>query len=353
MMLMSNSCGSPMERSIFLLCACLFLGGCARPPVELEVSGPTMGTSYSLKIVAPPARVDAAAVQTVIDEVLARIDRSMSIYRSDSEISRFNASHSTEWFEVSEDLASVVQAALQFSEDSGGAFDVTVAPLVTAWGFGAVQRTPRSLPDPAALDALRASTGYEKLQVRMQPPALRKAAAEVQIDLNAIAPGYAVDLLGERLSSLGIGRYMINIGGEVRVRGRNAQGARWKIAVERPVDGEAVPYALIELSDLAVTTSGEYRRYYQIDGRRYSHTLDPRTGRPVEHSLASVAVIGPTSMYTDGWATALNVLGTQAGYDLAMQRDIAAMFIEWHDGRLRWQATPGFEAHLSGSDVDE
>ncbi|WP_168159992.1 FAD:protein FMN transferase [Steroidobacter denitrificans] len=312
-----------------------------------------MGTSYSIKIVAPPADVDTAAVQTVIDDVLARIDRSMSAYRGDSEISRFNASHSTEWFEVSEDLANVVQAALQFSEDSGGAFDVTVAPLVAAWGFGTAERTPQSLPEPAALDALRASTGYEKLQVRMRPPALRKTLAEVQIDLNAIAPGYAVDQLGGRFSSLGIKRYMINIGGEIRVQGSNAQGAVWKIAVERPVDGETIPYAIIGLSNLAITVSGEYRRYYEIDGRRYSHTLDPRTGRPVEHSLASVAVIGPTSMYTDGWATALNVLGAQAGYDLAMQRDIAAMFIERRDGRLRWRATPDFEARLNWPDIDE
>lgn len=342
-----------MNRSIFLLCAWLVLGGCARPPVELEMSGPTMGTSYSLKIVSPPADVDAAAVQAVIDEVLARIDQSMSAYRSDSEISRFNTSNSTQWFEVSQDLASVVQSALRFSEDSGGAFDVTVAPLVAAWGFGATEQTPPSLPEPAVLDALRASTGYEKLQVRMQPPALRKNAAEVQIDLNAIAPGYAVDQLGERLSSMGVERYMINVGGEVRVRGRNAQGGAWKIAAEKPVDGEPVPWAILRLSDLAVTTSGEYRRYYEIDGRRYSHTIDPRTGRPVQHSLASVVVIGPTSMYTDGWATALNVLGAQAGYELAVQRDITAMFIEWQDGRLRWRATQGFEAYLSWPDTRE
>jgi thiamine biosynthesis lipoprotein len=113
------------------------------------------------------------------------------------------------------------------------------------------------------------------------------------------------------------------------------------------VDGEPVPYAILRLSDLAVTTSGEYRHYYEIDGRRYSHTIDPRTGRPVQHSLASVVVIGPTSMYTDGWATALNVLGAQAGYELAVQRDIRAMFIESQDGRLRWRATPGFEPYLS------
>jgi thiamine biosynthesis lipoprotein len=254
---------------------------------------------------------------------------------------------------VSEDLASVVQAALRFSEDSGGAFDVTVAPLVAAWGFGTAERTPRSLPEPAVLDALRANTGYEKLQVRMRPPALRKDAAEVQIDLNAIAPGYAVDQLSERLSSMGVEHYMINLGGEVRVQGRNAQGAAWRIATERPVDGEPVPYAIMRLSDLAVTTSGEYRRYYELDGQRYSHTIDPRTARPVQHSLASVVVIGPTSMYTDGWATALNVLGAQAGHDLAVRRDIAAMFIEWRDGRLHWRATPGFEAHMSWSETGE
>lgn len=341
----------PTCRSVLLTCLCVLLGGCPGSPVELEFSGPTMGTEYSLKVVAPPAGVDAAAVQQSIDEILARIDLSMSSYRSDSEVSRFNASASTQWFEVSEDLASIVRAARRFSEDSAGAFDITVAPLVAAWGFGPGNGKPWSTPEPELLDALRADSGYEKVQVRMQPPALRKNAAGVQLDLNAIAPGYTVDLIAQRLSAMGIGHYMIDLGGEVRVQGHNLQGDAWQIAVERPVDDEAEPYAIVQLTDLAVTVSGEYRHYRRIGGQRYSHTIDPRTGRPVQHSLASVAVIGATSMYTDGWATALNVLGGQAGYEMALRRGVAAMFIEWRDGRLSWRATPGFKAHLSWTAV--
>jgi len=311
-----------------------------------------MGTSYSVEVVAPPPGVHAAALNTAIQEVLARIDLSMSTYRADSEISRFNASASTQWFKVSDDLAKVVYAAQQFSERSGGAFDVTVAPLVTAWGFGPGDPVGTT-PDVARLEALRTRVGHDKLQVRMQPPALRKAAADVSIDLNAVAPGYAVDQIAQRMASMGIARYLIDIGGEVRVQGLNARGMSWRIAVEQPMDGEPQPYAIVELSDMAVTTSGEYRRYYERDGHRYSHTIDPRTARPVEHSLASVAVIGPSSMYTDGWATALNVLGMQAGYELALRREIAAMFIEWHEGGLRWRATPGFEAHLRWPDTPD
>ncbi|MBL8265919.1 FAD:protein FMN transferase [Steroidobacter sp.] len=330
----------------FIGLVALAAAGCARAPEELAIAGPTMGTTYSIKVASAPDTVDAHALRVAADQVLERIDLSMSGYRDDSEISRFNASTSTDWVEVSTDLATVVDYALQVSRDSGGTFDITVGPLVAAWGFGA-KGEPIELPDATRLAELKAQVGYQKLQARLQPPALRKADAALRVDLNGIAPGYAVDLMTERFRSMQLSHFMIDIGGEVRAQGRNARGQLWRIAVERPIDAEPEPYAIVQLDDAAVTTSGEYRHYFDRDGHRYSHTIDPRTGRPVEHTLASVVVIGPTSMYTDAWTTALNVLGTEAGMELATKLDMPALFIEARGTELHSVTTPRFAAYVA------
>jgi FAD:protein FMN transferase len=322
------------------------LAGCAREPQELAISGPAQGTTYSIKVASAPADVDAHAVRAATDEVLDRIDRSMSGYRSDSEISRFNASTSTDWFEVSPDVALVVDYALGVSRESGGTFDITVGPLVAAWGFGAAGE-PVDLPDEAKLAELRARVGYQKLEARLNPPALRKADAGVQVDLNGIAPGYTVDLLAERFQAMHLSHFMIDLGGEVRAQGRNGQGEAWRIAVERPIDAEPEPYAIVSLDNASVTTSGEYRAYFDRNGHRYSHTIDPRTGRPVEHSLASVVVAGSTSMEVDAWAKVFNVLGTDAGREFAMQRGMPVMFIDVQGTELKSVTTPQFDSYLS------
>ncbi len=319
---------------------------CGRAPRELAITGPTMGTTYSIKVADPPKGIDDAAIRDAANEVLERIDRSMSGYRADSEISRFNAAASTEWFEVSLDLATVVAAALQVSRQSNGAFDITVGPLVRAWGFGA-EGEPIDLPAETQLAELRAHVGHEKLQARLSPPALRKADPVLLVDLNGIAPGYAVDLIAQRLQALSIQHFMIDIGGEVRAQGRNARGQSWRIAVERPIDAEPEPYAIVELDDASVTTSGEYRHYYDRKGHRYSHTIDPRTARPVEHTLAAVVVIGKTSMFVDAWSTAFNVLGTQAGHALATELDMPVLFIEADGDKLRSVTTARFEPYLA------
>lgn len=321
------------------------MGGCARAPQELAISGPAQGTTYSIKVASAPADVDAHALRVATDQVLDRIDRSMSGYRADSEISRFNASTSTEWFEVSSDLAIVVDHALEVSRESGGTFDITVGPLVAAWGFGAAGE-PIDLPDDAKLAQLRAQVGYQKLDVRLNPPALRKSDASVQVDLNGIAPGYTVDLLAERFQAMHLSHFMIDIGGEVRAQGRSARGEAWRIAVERPIDTEPEPYAIVTLDNASVTTSGEYRAYFDRDGHRYSHTIDPRTGRPVEHSLASVVVAGSTSMDIDAWAKVFNVLGTEAGREFALKRGMPVMFIEVQGTELKSVTTPQFDSYL-------
>jgi thiamine biosynthesis lipoprotein len=322
----------------------LLAAACARSPAELVLSGPTMGTTYTVRVAAPPASLDSARLRETIDDALAQIDRSMSGYRADSEVARFNASASTEWYEVSADLAAVVQAALEISEQSGGAFDITVAPLVAAWGFGPAGE-PQVLPSAEQLAQLDGSVGYRKLHVRLEPPALRKDVAQLSIDLNGIAPGYAVDRLAERLQALRAEKFMIDIGGEIRARGHNARGAPWHIGVERPVDTQRAPYAGVWLDGASVSTSGEYRDYYERDGRRYSHTIDPRTARPIDRAPGSVVVIASSTALADGWATALNVLGPRDGLALAAKEHMPVLFIERAGDGWRSQSTPEFERY--------
>jgi thiamine biosynthesis lipoprotein len=322
----------------------LLAAACGRAPAELVLSGPTMGTTYTVKVAAPPAAVDSDRLRATVDDVLEQVDRSMSGYRADSEVARFNASASTQWYEVSADLATVVQTALEISEKSGGAFDITIAPLVAAWGFGPAGER-NVLPNAQQIAQLNASVGYRRLHVRLDPPALRKDVAELEIDLNGIAPGFAVDRLAERLQVLQVENFMIDIGGEVRARGRNARAESWHIAIEHPVETQRTPYAGVRLDDAAVSTSGEYRDYYERDGKRYSHTIDPRTGRPLDRAPGSVVVIAPATALADGWATALNVLGPGEGLALATREHMPAMYIERTADGWRSQATPEFERY--------
>jgi thiamine biosynthesis lipoprotein len=305
-----------------------------------------MGTTYTVKVVAPPASVDAKLMQATIDDVLAQIDQSMSGYRADSEVTRFNASSSTQWRNVSAELAAVVRASLDISEASDGAFDITVAPLVAAWGFGPAGE-PKELPSVEQIAQLEATVGYRKLHVRLDPPALRKDVAGLSIDLNGIAPGFAVDRLADRLRALRIENFMIDVGGEIRAHGRNARGEPWHIAIEHPVDTQRTPYASVRLDGAAVSTSGEYRDYYERGGRRYSHTIDPRTGRTLDRAPGSVVVVAPSTAQADGWATAMNVLGPREGLALATQRHLPVLFIERAGREWRSQATPEFARYRS------
>lgn len=329
---------------IVATCLLAVIAACSRQPQELVLSGPTMGTTYAVKVVGTPASVDSDAIRAAIEEVLATIDSEMSTYRPDSAISRFNDSNSTQWIEVPIGLARVVQAARSVSERSGGALDITINPIVLAWGFGP-SGEPSVLPTDAAISALREQVGYARLEVRLDPSALRKEHPNLSIDVNGVAPGYAVDVLAARFQKMGLMNFMIDIGGEVLARGRNARGDLWRIAVERPIDDEPTPFKIIELRDESVTTSGEYRHYFERDGHRYSHTIDPRSGQPIL-SRGSVAVVGGSSLEIDAWATALNVLGPDEGLKVADREGIAAMYVIAQDGALAARMSAAFRSQV-------
>ena len=321
----------------------------ATPPGPyIAFSGATMGTTWNVKVagddLGPGAlRAIGAAIEEALDDVVGR----MSTWESGSELSRFNASPSLLPFEISPPVVEVLGIAQRISQESGGAFDITVGPLVHAWGFGGADRTP-SPPSDDDLSHIQARVGYRGLRLDPQAGTLAKTHPRMEVDVSAIAKGYGVDRVAEALEDLGHTDYLVEVGGELRARGQKNNGQIWRVAIERPSDEIRTLHRVLVLRDSAMATSGDYRDFYESDGKRVSHTIDPRSGRPIGHALASVSVVHPSATWADAWATALNVLGPEAGYALALREDLAVHFIvrsgpEGFESR----STPQFAALLA------
>ncbi len=298
----------------------------------IELTGRTMGTTWDVKLVASIDEPARRTLQNGIQTELDNINQLMSTYSKDSELSRFNQSDSTDWYAVSPDTAIVVDMAQRISRLSGGAFDITVGPLVNLWGFGPEARRD-DLPDQGSIDARRAHIGYQKLAVRLEPPALKKSDPQLYVDLSGIAKGYAVDRVAEFLEAEGYLDYMVEVGGELRLSGKKPGGQDWRIAVEQPVAGARAVHRVVTPGTAAMATSGDYRNFIEVEGRRYSHTIDPNTGWPVDHHLTSVSVIHESCMEADALATALTVLGPEQGMMLVEQQGLAVYMIETLPGQ--------------------
>ena len=328
------------------LAACAAAPPAGAPAVERHTfRGATMGTTYAVTVVG--RGIDdrrLAGLQAAVQAALDRVDATMSHYRPDSDLSRFNRWRETAPFPVAPELAGVVRESIVISDTTGGAFDVTVAPLVDAWGFGA-PGPAAALPTETEIAALRRDVGYRYLEVDEASSTLRKDRPGVRIDLSSIAKGHGVDRAAEALAAGGIVDYLVEVGGEVRAGGATETGAPWQVGIEGPRPGRSTIRRVVPLRDGALATSGEYRNFYDLAGVRVSHTIDPRTGRPVTHRLRSVSVLADRCARADGLATALEVLGPDDGYALAVERDWAAMFVVEEDGGvLRDRLTPAFEA---------
>lgn len=304
------------------------MGQVPAKPVLLE--GRAMGTSYMVKLSGYVDEAEANAAGAMVEQTLERIEARLSTYREASEISRFNRHRSLEPFSVSSDTLRVVEMAESVSRLSGGAFDITVAPLVEIWGFGAAGRK-REIPSDEQLARLRKSVGFQWIEVDRQKRMLNKLRPEVRCDLSAIAKGYAVDQIAEALERHGYQHYMIEVGGEIRTKGRGPFGKPWRIGIEQPGPRGPSVARTIELSGWSVATSGSYRNFRQVGGRRLSHIIDPRTGAPVTHHLLSASVVHESAAMADAWATAFLVLGAEAAYSLAVRQGLAALFISVDD----------------------
>lgn len=310
-----------------------------------QLTGEAFGTGYHISVVLSEDEPRLQGLTQGIETVLESVDASMSTWRPDSELSRFNQqADQGDWFEVSSALFHVLAASQYVAEASGGAFDITIGPVVNLWGFGPEGR-PESAPEADLLAETLAGTGYRNIELDTDRQAIR-ALQRQSLDVSAIAKGYAVDAVAEYLTGQGIEAYLVEIGGEVRVRGRKPDGTVWRIAVEDPLAVSRQVNQVVALDRHALATSGDYRNYYESEGRRFSHTIDPETGRPVDHTLASVTVIARSSMEADAWATAFMVLGFETSMALATRKNMAAYFIIRSDETFQVAWTPAFSAYL-------
>lgn len=311
-----------------------------------ELHGHTMGTTYHIKFFQDLEEQRNSAflikLRNDIDAVLDRICHQMSTYLPDSELSRFNRSRDTErWFSVSEATAEVAERAVRIGQESGGAFDVTLGPLVDLWGFGPSGRHNR-IPGEKQLASLMQDTGFRHLQVRKTPPALLKKKASLYVDLSGIAKGYGVDKVAELLESKGIRNYLVEIGGEIRTAGKKGLNP-WKIGIEHP-DGRSgqMPSRIVFSENFAIATSGDYRNHYEIGGKHVSHILDPGTGQPLPYRQFSVTVIAASAMEADAWATAFFVMGPDKTKELAETSKMAVYCISQKGGQSHEWSSSGF-----------
>jgi len=342
--------------SIFLGMISLILLGlvtCQRDGMVAEIlklAGQTMGTSYHISVVAEGFdEATETRLAQGVDSVLNAINASMSTWQEDSEISQFNRWRSTRPFPVSPEMEKVVWSAQALCKASGGAFDITVMPMVNFYGFG-FEPGENRFPTVEEIDAWFELTGCDKLIINEE--GLVKSDPRIAIDLSAIAKGYGADAVAEYLQAAGYADVFVEVGGEVVAHGLNAYRQPWRIGIDRP-DPDQAPGAqlqhILALSDRAIATSGDYRNYREIQGRRVSHMMDPRSGYPIEHTLASVTVVASDCMTADGIATMLMILGVENGQLwLKANPGVDVLFISrTTDGTYHEIMTPGFSAYIT------
>lgn len=327
--------------ALLLTCA---LSACQKSSEIVTLSGKTMGTTYHIKYVDKGISTSPEMAHQNIDLLLKEVNNQMSTYQKDSELSRFNQSKDINTpFVISPDFAEVVSTAIELNQKTQGALDITVGPLVNLWGFGP-EKNRGAAPSEQEIEKRKSWTGIEKLSLTEQDgkPALSKRIPELYVDLSSIAKGFGVDKVASYLDSIGINDYMVEIGGEIHAKGLNEQDKPWQIAIEKPeFDGSRAIEQIIGLHNLSMATSGDYRNYFEQNGQRFSHEIDPQTGYPLQHNLASVTVLAPSCMIADGYATGLYVLGAEKALKLAEEQQLAVYLII--------KTNKGFEVKMSSA----
>ncbi|QKJ87891.1 FAD:protein FMN transferase ApbE [Paramixta manurensis] len=312
----------------------------------LVLEGKTMGTVWRVSL----AGVDAQRESTLrhkIQQQLDEDDHQLSTWKHDSVLSRFNQYRGNQPQPVSDEMADIVTLALRVGKQTGGAMDITVGPLVNLWGFGP-NRQPQKTPSQAKIDAARAQTGLAHLQVirRVDGAWLQKDLPTLYVDLSTVGEGFATDHLARLMEKEGINNYLVSVGGAVLSRGQNPQGKAWRVAIQKPTDQENAVQAIVDLQGHGISTSGSYRNYYELDGKRISHVIDPVTGRPIEHRLVSATVIATTALEADAWDTGLMVLGTEKAKQLALQQQLAVYLITKQQQGFSIWMSPQFAAFI-------
>ncbi|MGK0499977.1 MAG: thiamine biosynthesis lipoprotein [Oceanicoccus sp.] len=315
---------------LFLFVAISVLSSCGEQlQSHFKLSGSTMGTTYHVTILSEDTSSEGQQqLQKVIDQQLQLINQQMSTYISDSELSRLNGAIVGEAMPVSVNLFDVLILSLELGWLSNGAFDITVGPLVNLWGFGPSSlEQPNKIPTASNIERELAAVDFQAIVFDLEGRTVTKRKS-VKIDLSAIAKGYAVDKIAELLKYAGYQDFMVEVGGELSLQGNSPRARPWLIAIEVP---EAASIGQVQqalsLSNVSLATSGNYRNYFEHDGKRYSHTIDPRSGYPISHNLASVTVVAENAAYADGLATAITVMGPEQGLQLAQQQGLAVYLL--------------------------
>ena len=317
-----------------------FFVSCTPAPQQISVSGETMGTTYHIRYVTANPNHSPERVKERVDAVLEQVNSQMSTYDPNSELSLFNQRQTTDPVVISRSLETVVRRALEIGAETNGLLDVTVGPLVNLWGFGPLGR-PERVPSGEQLQAIRKQIGYQYLTVENHQ--LTKAIPDLYVDLSTIAKGYGVDRVAVLLEQMEIKNYLVEIGGEMRMRGTKPGEQPWRIAVEQPVSLDRAVQRIIEPGNNAVATSGDYRNYFEEDGVRYSHIIDPRTGYPIQHNLVSVTVISETCMDADAYATALTVMGAEQALAFANQKGLAVLLVTRENDQFKEYTSTAFK----------
>jgi thiamine biosynthesis lipoprotein len=330
-----------ISAAAFLTLAAI-VSGCGQPEQQ-QIDGKTMGTYYSIKYVSSLPVSRTATIKSEIDMRLERINHQMSTYRSDSEIVLFNESRQINRpIPVSPETVLVVNEAIRIAGLTEGGLDITAGPLVNLWGFGPTQMAEIAPPSAQDIQLRLSWSGLDKLKV--EPRALIKTIPQLTLDLSAIAKGYGVDVIADYLESIGIDNYLVDIGGEVRAKGKNQGGKIWRIAIEKPTSGlQQQVQRIIEVHNVSVATSGDYRNYFDANGTRYSHTIDPKTGYPIQNDIASITVIASSCMTADGLATGLGVLGADKAIDIADKLDLAVFIVNHAENGFQERYSKAFK----------
>lgn len=305
-----------------------------------------MGTFWRISLagVVPERK---ASLQKAVQQQLDEDDRQLSTWKNDSVLSRFNQYRGSDPQPVSENMADIVSLSLRIGRKTAGAMDITVGPLVNLWGFGP-DKQPVKEPTQAQIDAAKALTGLQHLRViqKAEGAYLQKDLPGLYVDLSTVGEGFATDHLARLMEKEGINSYLVSVGGAVLTRGKNAQGQPWKVAIQKPTDRENAVQAVVDLQGHGISTSGSYRNYYELNGKRISHVIDPVTGRPIQHKLVSATVIATTALEADGWDTGLMVLGEEKAKALALRENLAVYLIEKQgEGFSSWMS-PQFKAFI-------
>jgi thiamine biosynthesis lipoprotein len=310
--------------------AALALAACQQPN-EVQLAGSAQGTTYHIKMVLDGLPVTPEQIKADVEEVFRQVDEKLSNWREDSEISRLNRQKTTEWLPVSPEIVRVISVAREVHARSEGCYDLTVKPIFDLWGFS---KHEEKIPEQADIDRVLAHVGMDKVELDAEHQRLRKLDPEVQISLDSIAQGFTVGAVAERLETRGIRNYLTEIGGEMKVKGRKANGNPWRVAIEKPTPFAREVERVLDLHQekgTAVMTSGTYRNFFESGGKSYSHILDPKTGRPVTHNLLSATVLHEDPTWADAWSTALLCVGETEGAKIAEAEHLKALFI-YRDG---------------------